>query len=1702
MTDPSSQRLTLTFELGTHDQFLQQMQEVLPGTTVIRPDGRLFVPLAQLTERVLSDPTMALLDAWAATADVISFYQDRILNEGYLPNAVEQRSVALLGRMLSFSPAAFIAATTPLALFVEPGQAKPVTVPAGTAFQGAAAGAGPAPVFETSQDVTARLSLNRLTPLQTKAAALAGTDISVLLQGTGLGLSPGDTLLLVRTSSGRRQWLRMTVTRTKENPTLGTTEAFWGSPLASQWAAAGTGGAPPTGATDSLVLYTLRLTCKLFGYNAPSWSSQSTAAKAAATPAGRDPSQYTDWPGFGVDPGTLDLQAVYSKVLPASSSAPPDSVLLIEDPGSERLGTIAAVTPAMVSAFGMSGQVTRVTLDSDADVYNHGYLLRQPRHGHTATALPDGKVLIVGGMGPDGATDSVDLFDPATLLLTARPPLPAPRAFHTATLVGNRLFLLGGSDGQGLADDVLWLSLDDDTQPFTAVPDVQLPTPRAWHQSTALPDGRIMVSGGCTEPLPPIGGGVPASGIAASATDSVTIYDPASGRFGAEARLRRARAAHTATLCSVHVLSNDAAEAAEVLGHAVVFVGGCGLDGESPAAWADAEITLPWPQDGGDGGHAGTLVPELFPIAEFPTETPPAGSGRYHHRATVLPAAQGVLLSGGQDSAGKAVGDSWAMCCYAELLTRVDMPPMPLTAVPAFFRADALATPRHSHVAAGLPSGQVAIAGGIADDGRVLDSVEVYSCVDGQTIPAQGAAALSPPDGRAPLAQPRAAAAGAALGDGTMFLCGGQSSTDPATWLDTVQLYDPTQYTFVRRPGPILPSLDSVAPLTTTALADGTLLLTGHGPAQQPLAWTFDPATGLSTLTAPPGKARAGATATLLRNNTVLLTGGLAGAPDPTKTAEIYDPRSRSFHPVFAEMSSPRAGHSATLLSDGTVLLAGGVVLLAGGAAAAGSIATATADLFDPASQSFLPIGTTLPAPVYFHAAARLANGDVLITGGVQADASAGAAIYSVAARGFAPVTAMAQARALHTSTLLPDGRVLIAGGAGPAKLPATEIFDPARLAFTAGPDMLKPRCGHAAVLLADGRVLMIGGDQDHAGDVPPSSAEMVLPEGPAGEGTIPIPVPLPPVPADIAKPDSLVVQPVPLPSQGILAFGAVHDAVAAMSPGMLFVLPPVPPEIDARRQALVFTQSQLLAFARPIDTRPVQGKCLVLAGVISDLQVGGTLLVTGRPPLALVAGEATPPGSKDALAPGTPLMVISAAAAGTATWWSVQTANGEALTIETTSPDALSFLAGDGKDIGNIPPSVAAKFTRPVQGEMAGISQVTWDGNAATTTLIFQDPLRLLYDRTTMAVYGNVVDISQGATVAGEILGSGDGTQAFQTFMLKQAPLTFVTDPAGGIKPALSVFVSGVGWTRTASLSQSLPTDRHYQLTVDAQGRAQIGFGDGVHGLRLTTGTDNVTATYRVGAGPNGNVPAGSLTRAPARVAGIHGVLNPLPAGGGIGGPSLAEMRRMIPLDVQDLGRIVTLDDFRTFLLTYAGVGLATVTIPPPKDGKLVPPILATVTLPDGSVPDPDSDAFRSLTTAVGTAMPVQMTYKVLPVRRSQFKLQAKVNYTATINLEAAKATAVQRIRDQYAAAAMRFDQAVRAADLETILNGVAGLSGAMVTALWVPGGSQMDDSHILAPQPASDATDPAQGAEILSISDDSDAIALTCSPTPEALS
>lgn len=183
----------LHYRAGTHGSFLQTM---LARLSDLRLDGK--DPLGQLRVRSGDDPSIALLDAWATVADVLTFYQERIANEGYLRTVTERRSILELARLIGYRLRPGVAASTYLAylLDVVPGTDTVATVPKGSRAQ-SVPGPGELPQsFETADDLDARASWNTLRPRLTRPTILM-PDIPVLyVDGLTTGVRPNDRLLL------------------------------------------------------------------------------------------------------------------------------------------------------------------------------------------------------------------------------------------------------------------------------------------------------------------------------------------------------------------------------------------------------------------------------------------------------------------------------------------------------------------------------------------------------------------------------------------------------------------------------------------------------------------------------------------------------------------------------------------------------------------------------------------------------------------------------------------------------------------------------------------------------------------------------------------------------------------------------------------------------------------------------------------------------------------------------------------------------------------------------------------------------------------------------------------------------------------------------------------------------------------------------------------------------------------------------------------------------------------------------------------------------------------------------------------------------------------------------------------------------------------------------------------------------------------
>src|SRR4051794_37531026 len=265
-------------------------------------------------------------------------------------------------------------------------------------------------------------------------------------------------------------------------------------------------------------------------------------------------------------------------------------------------------------------------------------------------------------------------------------------------------------------------------------------------------------------------------------------------------------------------------------------------------------------------------------------------------------------------------------------------------------------------------------------------------------------------------------------------------------------------------------------------------------------AQLYDPATNGWSNAAAMNDARHGHAAVLLHSGKVLVAGGHApasnqpsGASGYTRTAEGYDPAANTWTKA-ASMSTGRFQPTMTVLQDGRVLVAGGTGDIENpGGGVTLAVPLASAEIYNPETNTWAA-AAAMSTPRAGHTATLLQNGQVLVAGGAGLSS---AELYDPSSNQWTATGALAQARAFATATELPDGNVLVAGGEGGARtaLASVEVYDAGSGAWHAAAGMAGARENAAAALLDDGTVLVAGGEDSRLG-TPLASTERYDPHG------------------------------------------------------------------------------------------------------------------------------------------------------------------------------------------------------------------------------------------------------------------------------------------------------------------------------------------------------------------------------------------------------------------------------------------------------------------------------------------------------------------------------------------------------------------------------------------------------------------------------
>jgi len=380
-------------------------------------------------------------------------------------------------------------------------------------------------------------------------------------------------------------------------------------------------------------------------YHVVTTSTEETTVTASATVT------VTTSPSGFTPTGSLKV----ARGLHTATLLPGDKVLVAYGSNSTKysIGTGYVGLSSIEVYDSSTGTFTEIVGDSGNGIY-----------GHTATLLPNGKVLLAGGFvnsvwdysGISGSYSGATLYDSVTAVFSGTGDLTTHRGDHTATLLANgKVLIAGGADqdptGAGLASAELY---DPSTGTFT--PTGSMAVGRFLHTATLLQNGKVLIVGGAlTSTSAPVA--------------TAEVYDPATGTFTMTGAMATAREQHTATLL------------------------------------ADGRVLIV-------GGTTSTATGDLQPTPTAEVYDPRTGSfsntasmteARTFHTATLLP-SQKVLVAGGGDNN-----------FTAEIYD-------PGTG--SFSIVDRMQVGRSGHTATLLPNGRVLVAGGGIFVG--LESAELY----------------------------------------------------------------------------------------------------------------------------------------------------------------------------------------------------------------------------------------------------------------------------------------------------------------------------------------------------------------------------------------------------------------------------------------------------------------------------------------------------------------------------------------------------------------------------------------------------------------------------------------------------------------------------------------------------------------------------------------------------------------------------------------------------------------------------------------------------------------------------------------------------------------------------------------------------------------------------------------------------------------
>ena len=231
--------------------------------------------------------------------------------------------------------------------------------------------------------------------------------------------------------------------------------------------------------------------------------------------------------------------------------------------------------------------------------------------------------------------------------------------------------------------------------------------------------------------------------------------------------------------------------------------------------------------------------------------------------------------------------------------------------------------------------------------------------------------------------------------------------------------------------------------------------------------------------------------------------------------------------------------------------------------------------------------------------------------------------------------------------------------------------------------------------------------------------------------------------------------------------------------------------------------------------------------------------------------------------------------------------------------------------------------------------------------------------------------------------------------------------------------------------------------------GTKHVIFGDGIKGAHPEAGLENIEATYRVGIGKSGILKNNQLRLLMDHPLGVRSVTNPIPTSGADDPEDIESARLNAPLKILTMERLVSLADFESFALAFAGIGKAQAVLVWNGYRKIVNLTLASSL---GDNLKSETDVYKNLTNTINNFKDPLIPFQLDSFSLKLFSVEANILIDPKYSdAQVVTSSIIDALQNKFSPSSMQFGQGITKSEIMAEIQKVKGVIMTVIVALYV---------------------------------------------------